>query len=197
MARVPHIARAELVSRFPVHITLRLRDDVPSLRSRKSMRVLLQALYVGCERLGVRITQYSIQFNHIHLICEAEDAQALTRGIMGLEIRMAHALNRAHGRKGPVWADRYHARILRTPKQVRNCLVYVLGNWRHHGGDRYPRMSLDPCSSALWFDGFREKGKLYPLARGTDTPIATPTTWLLRVGWRKHGLISVAEGAWD
>ncbi len=180
-----------------MHVTLKIRDDVPRLRNSKSMRALLQALHVGCERLGVRITNYSIQYDHIHLICEAQDAQALTRGIMGLEIRMAHALNRAYGRSGPVWADRYHVQILRSPTQVRRCLVYVLGNWRHHGGEKDPLMSLDACSSALWFDGYREKSPRYPLPRGDDTPIAEPTTWLLRVGWRKLGLISVAEGAWN
>jgi hypothetical protein len=96
-----------------------------------------------------------------------------------------------------VWADRYHARILRTPREVRNCLVYVLGNWRHHGGERYPQQSLDPCSSAPWFDGFREN--LLPPPEHAERPTAAARTWLLGVGWRKRGggLISVAEGAWE
>jgi hypothetical protein len=112
---------------------------------------------------------------------------------------MARRLNRAHRRTGRVWAERYHARILRTPREVRNVLVYVLGNWRHHGGAHYPEQSLDPYSSAAWFDGFREK--LLPLperaAEGATQPTAAARTWLLGVGWRKRGLISVAEGAWD
>ena len=192
---MPHRQREALASRFPVHITLKLRDGAPRLRSTKSMTALRRALRAGCERLGLRVVHYSIQSNHVHLVCEARDALALTRGIQGLEIRMARALNRAHGRSGPVWADRYHARILRSPTEVRRALVYVLGNWRHHGGARYPKLSLDPCSSALWFDGFREK--TLPLPEGTVVPTAAPRTWLLGVGWRKRGLISVAEGPWD
>jgi hypothetical protein len=74
-------------------------------------------------------------------------------------------------------------------------LVYVLGNWRHHGGERYPGQSLDPYSSAAWFDGFREK--LLPLPEGAERPTAAARTWLLGVGWRKRGLISVVEGAWE
>jgi REP element-mobilizing transposase RayT len=178
-----------------VHVTLRLRQDVPRLRSRRSARVLRSAIEAGSERLGVRVVHFSIQSNHLHLLCEAKDAVALSRGIQGLEIRMARGLNHAHGRAGRVWADRYHARILRTPREVRNCLVYVLGNWRHHGGERYPEQSLDPYSSAAWFDGFRER--LLPLPVGTERPTAAPRTWLLGVGWRKRGLISVVEGAWQ
>ena len=189
--RMPHVRREALASRFPVHITLKIREDAPRLRSPESRRVLIECLYAGCERLGVRVVEYSIQSNHIHLICEALSAQALTRGVMGLEIRMARALNRAHGRKGPIWADRYHASILRTPKQVRNCLVYVLGNFKHHRARYRGAMLLDLSSSAPWFDGYREK--LIPVTEGADVPTAKARTWLLTVGWRKRGLISVGE----
>jgi len=193
-AGVPHRQREALASRYPVHVTLRLRRDAPRLRGGRSARVLRSAIRAGSERLGLRVVHYSIQSNHVHLVCEAKDAQALARGIQGLEIRMARRLNGAHGRTGRVWADRYHSRILRTPREVRNCLVYVLGNWRHHGGDHYPEQSLDPYSSARWFDGFREQ--LLPLPERVERPTASPRTWLLGVGWRKRGLISVAEGAW-
>ncbi len=194
-AGVPHRVREALASRFPVHTTLKLRDDAPRLRNPKSRHVLEAAIRICAERLGLRVVHYSIQSNHVHLICEARDALALTRGLQGLEIRMARALNRAYDRRGPVWADRYHARILRTPREVRNALVYVVGNWRHHGGDRYPVLSLDPYTSAPWFDGFREQ--LPPLPAGAERPTAAPRTWLLGTGWRRHGLLSVGEGAWD
>ena len=192
---MPHRQREVLASRFPVHVTLKLRDGVPRLRNRKSAGALEAAIRAGAERFGFRVIHYSIQSNHVHLVCEARDAQALRRGLQGLEIRMARALNHAHDRRGPVWADRYHARILRTPREVRNALVYVIGNWRHHGGDRYPTLSIDPYTSAAWFDGFRER--LPPLPGGAERPTAAPRTWLLGTGWRRHGLLSVSEGAWQ
>jgi REP element-mobilizing transposase RayT len=178
-----------------VHVTFKLREDAPRLRNRKSGRALEGAIRAGSERLGLRVVHYSIESNHVHTLCEARDAQGLTRGVQGLKIRMARALNRAHGRRGPVWADRYHARILRTPREVRNALVYVIGNWRHHGGDRYPLLSVDPYTSAPWFDGFRET--MPPLPEGAERPTAAPRTWLLGIGWRRHGLLSVSDGAWD
>jgi hypothetical protein len=132
------------------------------------------------------VLQFSAQADHVHLIVEADANAALVRGLQGLAIRLARAVNRLLGRRGRVWADRYHARQLRTPKEVRYALVYVLNNWHKHlpgvGG-------LDPCSSAAWFAGWRTP---MTVAVGAP-PVVAARTWLLRVGWRRHGPIDVGE----
>jgi hypothetical protein len=163
------------------------------LRGVESRRVLVKAIAAARDRFGCRIVHYSMQSNHVHLVCEASDQVALSRGIRGLLIRMARAINRLHALRGPVWAGRYHERILRTPREVRTVLVYVLGNWRHHRGERYPLGCIDPCSSATWFDGFVET----LLPPSSPPPVAAARTWLLTVGYQRHkGSISVDEGAW-
>ena len=121
------------------------------------------------------------------MVVEADTPTAFERGVRGLAIRVAKAVNRALGRAGRVWGDRYHARLLRTPREVRNALVYVLNNFRKHlRGVR----GLDPCSSARWFEGWRGASARVIKA----SPIARARTWLARVGWRRHGLIHVDEG---
>ncbi len=192
-AGVPHRSRTPFAARFPLHVTLRALGGLPSLREHSSRRALTAAIAAGRERFGCRIVHFSIQSNHVHLLCEARDASALSRAIRGIAIRMARAFNRAKDRSGRVWADRYHARVLRTPKETRVALVYVLGNWRHHGGGRYPQDCIDPCTSAGWFDGFREH---VPRPAPVRPPVAQARTWLLVEGWRRHGKISVTEGAW-
>jgi putative transposase len=165
------------------------------MRLVESRRALTAAMAAARDRFGCRIVQYSIQSNHVHLLCEAKDQVALSRGLRGLLIRMARAFNRAHALRGAVWADRYHERILRSPREVRAALVYVLGNWRHHGGERYPLGCIDPCSSAVWFDGFAEP--VLPPSAIAPPPVAAARTWLLALGYRRHiGKISVDEGAW-
>jgi hypothetical protein len=125
----------------------------------------------------------SIQRDHLHLVVEAHDERALSSGARGLSIRAARALNGLLGRTGRLWGDRYHARPLTTPREVRNGLVYVLMNSKKHLGVRTRR--IDGCSSAAWFDGFVD-----PLPRSADSPpVCAPRTWLARVGWRRHGLI--------
>jgi hypothetical protein len=94
-----------------------------------------------------------------------------------------------------VFADRYHDHILKSPREVRNALRYVLGNARHHAAEgrmvAVPQ-AIDTYSSAPWFDGFRET----IVVRGIEAvvrPVTEAHTWLLTIGWRRHGLLSVAE----
>jgi REP element-mobilizing transposase RayT len=140
----------------------------------------------AASRDGFRVCHFSVQDDHVHLLVEAASTAALVSGMRGLAIRLALAVNRARGRTGRVWADRWHGRALASPKEVRNALVYVLMNWLKH--DRRA-MGLDPCSSAHWLDGWRGRWRRPSGA----PPVAAPETWLLRIGWRCHGLLSADQ----
>jgi REP element-mobilizing transposase RayT len=175
----------------PVQLTLKLRIGLPTLRSTAAMAALRAAIAAGRERFGFRLVHYSVQSNHLHLITEASDRRALSRGVQALAVRMARALNRVWKRRGGVFADRYHALQLRTPRAVRNALAYVLLNHRRHGS-RLP--GPDPFSSGAWFDGWRGGGPKWPRGIG---PGPSPTTaarcWLLAKGWRRWPAIGARE----
>jgi REP-associated tyrosine transposase len=188
--RVSHRPRPTLASRFPVHVTLRLRPNLPSLRRLAVRRVIESAFLAAKDRNGLRLIQYSIQSNHLHLVVEANDRASLSRGLQGLLVRLARGLNRLWGRKGSVFSDRFHAHILRTPREVRAALAYVLLNARKHG---IPIVGLDPYSSGEWFDGWRDARVADPPEiLDLRTPLSAARTWLLREGWRRHGLIPLA-----
>jgi REP element-mobilizing transposase RayT len=186
-ASVSHVARPALAARHPVHVTLRLRAGFPNLRRDPARRAIERVIACAADHLGARLVHYSIQTTHLHLVVEAGSRRALSRAMQGLEIRVAHALNRLWKRVGSIFGDRYHARILRTPREVRNVLVYVLHNARRHG---LAIVGVDPCSSGAWFDGWTQKK---PASERRASPCSRATTWLLRLGWRRHGLISRAE----
>jgi hypothetical protein len=147
----------------------------------------VRSALAASSRTDFRIVEYSVQSNHVHLIAEAEHAHALSSGMGGLAIRLARTVNRALGRRGRVWGDRYHARALTTPRAVRYALVYVLTNFRKH---HRVVTEIDPCSSAPWFAGWRAP-RAAP--RAESPPVARARTWLARVGWRRHGLIGTDE----
>jgi putative transposase len=132
------------------------------------------------------VVEFSVQSNHVHLLIEASSSGALSRGMQGLAIRLAKAVNRVLRRHGRVWADRYHARPLRTPREVRHGLVYVLLNGRKHW---VSGRGTDPCSSGRWFRGWRQSVQV---SRGLS-PVVPARTWLLSVGWRRGGPIGVDE----
>jgi len=180
---VPHRSRPAHLPSLPVHVTLRARfGGLRAPRTFESVRVSL----ARASRRGFRVVEFSVQDDHLHLIIEADGELALRSGIRGLAIRVALAVNRALGRRGPIWGDRYHARALITPRAVRNALVYVLMNAHKH---RRIRVALDPCSSAVWFNGWRQSVGPAP-GRAPTTPART---WLASVGWRRHGLIAFDE----
>jgi REP element-mobilizing transposase RayT len=188
---VPHVARPEHKARHPVHLTLRAVRRLPSLRKQNLFLEIRRALPL-CSSELFRVVHFSVQADHVHLLVEAEDKKALSRGARGLAIRLARKVNGVLRRSGHVWGDRYHARPLSTPREVRHALVYVLANWRKH----VPRaQGLDPCASAGWFDGWRGKATLREVTTSSigPPPVVASRTWLGSVGWRRYGLIDWRE----
>jgi hypothetical protein len=158
---------------------LRACSDVPSLRDERLLSVLQGALRAA-STTRFRLLVFSIQADHLHLVVEADDPTSFERGIRGLAIRVARAVNRVWHRLGSVWGDRYHARLLETPREVRRTLVYVLNNFRKH---LRATVGLDPYSSARWFDGWKDRR----MSGGEPSPVVAARTWLAAVGWQRSG----------
>jgi putative transposase len=187
-----HRARPQHCHRHPVHITLRRAPCLPSLRAPIVFAALRRG-FTAASRRWFRVVEFGVQDNHLHLLVEADDKTSLTRGMIGLTVRLARAFNRVLTRRGSVWSERFHARALRTPREVRHCLVYVLMNRKKHAPSSAFGAKLDPCSSARWFTGWKRPPASGP-PRSTDVPpVVPPRTWLLRVGWQRHGLIATSE----
>jgi len=203
----PHKERPFLNARYPVHVTLRTVLAVGNLRRRCVYQAIREATLTTALRENFRIVQLSIQRTHVHLLVEADDKDALAAGMQGFQISAAKHLNAAISkgkpgprRRGKVFADRYHAEIVTSPRQARHALSYVMNNWRKHEEDRVAPMSswtIDWFSSAAMFPGWAEYGDEPFLWSGPPTydPLIVyqPKTWLLRAGWRKSGPISCLE----
>lgn len=184
---LPHARREAVRKDTPLHITVRLAPGLPNLRRQAEMNVIRAALRAARGRNGLRLIHYSVLGNHLHLLVEAPDRQSVSRGMNGLLVRLAKNLNRLWHRRGKVFPDRYHEERLTTPTQARNALRYVLNNAKKHG--LLGASSLDPCSSAIAFDGWKQPS-IPP--RPLDTVLA-PATWLLRSGWRRQGPLDLRE----
>lgn len=162
--RVVHRERPRLDRSHPLHVTIRLRTDVPPLRTRPAMRTIVRVLREARGRFGLRVIQFAVLGDHLHFIVEANGRESLSRGMRGLGTRLAIHLNRLFARRGSLFADRCHARPLATPLEVRRGLCYALQNFRKHEDRPKP-----------------------------DLGTLRPRTWLLAIGWRRHGPIGVDE----
>lgn len=155
-SRVSHRARPAFAGRFPLHVTLRIRRDVPSLRTRRCLGALERAFYAGGGKFGIRLVHFAVMHDHVHMLMEAAGKESLSAGLHALNVRIARAVNRVTRRRGHVLADHYHARILRTPTEVRHARRYLATNAERHYGVRGD-------------DDFAPASPLMP-----------PATWLLR-----------------
>ena len=190
--KVAHVRRDEIPPNTPCEVTVKIRKGLPRLRTARFNRAFRGTLIECCMREGFRVVKYTIQKNHFHFVIEADSKRCLSNGMASLGARIAHCVHRVFDVEGEVLHGRYHVRQLKTPYEVKNALRYVLLNARKHFMQEFghpPPVRIDECSSGAWFDGW---------TCGVDPPdrpreVAEPTCWLLRVGWRRHGLIDPAE----
>jgi REP element-mobilizing transposase RayT len=152
------------------------------MRTPRAYRFLERAFRAGKQRGGMRLIEYTVLSNHLHLIVEVKNRAQLARGMQGLNIRLAKALNRHWLRKGRVFADRYFAVVVKSPRQAMKVLKYVLNNARKHGVQLAESMP-DPFSSARWFSRWLERPRK-PLR---SPPVVEAWSW---EPWR---LISLNE----
>jgi REP element-mobilizing transposase RayT len=91
--KTPHRARPRHYFGHPVHVTLRAR--LGSLRSQFLYPTVRLAISRATRHAPdrFRIVHYSVQSNHVHLICEAAERRALTAGVHGLETRITRYVN--------------------------------------------------------------------------------------------------------
>ncbi len=198
-----HRTRPALSRHCPVHVVMRACPDVGRLRRPQAYRAMRKAIATSLSRPDFRVVHVSIQHDHVHLLVEADDRRALSRGMQGLTIAAARQLNAAiarggRARCGQVFPARYHATVIRTPRQMRSCLAYVLNNWRHHredvAGPAQRRAAIDPYSTAIRFDGWRGIVGTFTVPAGYEPLlVASATTWLLTTGWRAHPPIDPHE----
>jgi REP element-mobilizing transposase RayT len=191
-AGVAHDRRPGFPGRYPQHVTLRVAAADARLRRYHPLQIVRGAISAA-RRPDFRVIHFHVLANHLHFVIEADGAEALSRGMQGFTVRLARGINRVLGRRGALFADRYHARALRSPREVRNALRYVLLNGHHHAAERGERQSwwADPYSSGAWFDGWRHPLRPFEAWQrellAAPRPTAAPQTWLLTTGWRRCG----------
>ena len=100
-------------------MTLKAKKGLPSLRERRTARELAGTFEEGGDRGDFRIVRYRLQPDRIELLIEADDRDALGRGMKSIAARVGRAVNRALERRGTVLGDRYDLKVLDTPAEIR------------------------------------------------------------------------------
>jgi hypothetical protein len=122
IASEPHKRRPELPHGHAVHVVARVVSSIASLRGHDAYAALDRALQLSLRRADFRIVRIALRGRSVELIVEADDRIALARGMQGFQVSAARALNRACGRRGTVFADRYRPRTLVTRAAIRSAV---------------------------------------------------------------------------
>lgn len=189
---VSHRTRPRVSGRFPLHITCKLRPGLKGLRSTR-----LHAEFQKCLRKakikGLRVLHYSILNDHLHLYVECSSNKDLASGMNSLGSSFGRCVRKQSGETGKVFRGRYHVRALKTPRENRNALAYVLLNRAKH---QKVFAYYDPYSSGAFFNDWRrllgrEIGPRLCDWKIRERPLpaylAEPRSWLAREGWRRAG----------
>lgn len=123
--------REEINPRTPMHINFKFSTHI---RNKACLKLLKRAI-LNARSHGLRIIHFSLQSNHVHLIVEAENNKTLTRGMRSLTVTFAKGLN-----KGRVQLERYHLHILKSLRETRNAIYYVLFNKQKHEKGTYSQV---------------------------------------------------------
>jgi REP element-mobilizing transposase RayT len=158
---VAHRERECVTSRTPLHINFKYRVLIKN----KACLKILKGAIINARKTGLGVVHFSLQHNHVHLIVEAPDNKTLTKGMRSLTVTFAKRL-----RKGKVQLERYHLHVLRTLKETRNAVKYVLFNEQRHGGkciDEYSSLLFHPEAMRLIRE-FASKNKVTLILKKAD-----------------------------
>jgi putative transposase len=98
-ANVRHRPRAVHKYWNPLHVTMRGRRGLPSFRA-ETLYAAFERAVRRTRREDFRVVEFSVQDDHLHLIVEADDSDALARGMKSFSVRANRIFNAALGR-GP------------------------------------------------------------------------------------------------
>ncbi len=140
---MPRKPRGVIVHSF-VHVTAKGNRGVPLYHRDNDYRFFLSCLRDYAARDAARVHAFCLMGNHVHLLVEATDTP-ISRTMHTLLQRYAQYVNRLHGYRGHLFADRFWARVCSEEYDVLAVLRYVHQNPLRAG--LVPRLELYPWSS--------------------------------------------------
>jgi len=122
---VSHQRRERVTTKQALHVNFKVRT---SIRNKECLQILKRSIQ-NARSHGLRVLHFSLESNHIHLILEASNNTVLTKGMRSLTITFAKGVE-----KGRIQIERYHLHVLRTLRETKNAIHYVLFNHQKHKG---------------------------------------------------------------
>lgn len=128
---IRHIKRPEIKRLTSLHLTVKILKDKAGIKNKQTLALLKHAI-LKARKKGLRIIHFTLEYDHVHLLVEANDNEVLGRGMMVFGVTMAKGINRLKSIKGTVYKHRYHFRKINSPRELKNVLHYIFNNGIKH-----------------------------------------------------------------
>jgi REP element-mobilizing transposase RayT len=152
---IRHIEREVIKKDTVLHLTLKIEKNKANLKNKSILKALQQSIKKA-RLLGLKVIQYTLEYDHVHLLVESSDKISLGKGMQSLGISFSKKINKIKKQNGKVFKTRYHFRKLSTPREIKNVLNYILGNGVKHKESSSIVSPFNSLSVITAFD------KLYP-----------------------------------
>jgi len=128
----------EVTPGYVWHITHRCHKEEFLLKFARDRKRWLHWLFEAKKRYGLRVLNYIVTSNHIHLLILDTGDRVIPKSLQLIAGRTAQEYNYRKKRKGAYWEDRYHATAVETDEHLFTCLVYIDLNMVRAGVVRHP-----------------------------------------------------------
>ena len=128
----------DLLPGYIWHITHRCHKQEFLLKFCRDRRRWLHWLFEAKKRYGLKVLNYVVTSNHIHLLVQDSGDGVIPRSMQLIAGRTAWEYNFRKKRKGAYWEDRYHATAVDTGEHLFACIVYIDLNMARAGVVGHP-----------------------------------------------------------
>jgi len=121
------------------HLTHRCHKKERLLKFARDRRAWMHWLFQAKKRYGLKILNFNVTCNHIHLlVLDSRSSLTIARSLQLAAGRTAQEYNIRKDRKGAFWEDRYHATAVESGDHLRRCLAYIDLNMVRAGRVAHP-----------------------------------------------------------
>jgi len=156
---IRHRERPFLTKAASLHLTVKVKRIKADMKNKAVLSILKRAI-MNARKQGLRVIHFTLEYDHIHLLIEAENNEILGKGMQSFGVTFSKAINRMKKQSGGVYKHRYHFRQISGVRQLKNVLNYIFTNGVKH---KTAKSLVNPYNSIRASIKKLSNKKMYPL----------------------------------
>ena len=106
------------------HVTLRCNNR-EFLFTVPTFELFVRTLQEARGQLPIRLFNYCLMTNHVHLLFQAGTSDAISRAMHWISSTFARRFNKTSGRCGHLWEGRFRSTIIEGESTFLRCMAYL------------------------------------------------------------------------